>query len=662
MFGITNDCNLSCGFCSRDLGAPGHWTAESAFEVLRDLGRAGVLEVAFGGGEPFAFPRFEELIDRLYRETSLALNVTTNGTLLDAETWARFAGRLGQVRVSLYGDKAWVRCAELFQATGQQWGANVLVDDEALLGLPATLKALQAAGCHDVSLLNFVGEPDRVLSATGRRELRAIVEESPIPCRLSVCLGDSLGLPRLMAGPMNDGDCGAGKDFLTVTPDQRVQACSFQQKGVLARSATEILRAWRSRHSMLSSAAQQSGCARLEQPVAAGTPLPEVAVWQGFSGNNSGDCILVAKFENVDDAQAYLETLLPGWTPSEDTGYSELPYSDVWKALFTEERVARPVEALEYGEPPDDLVQIGRAVLATGYGIEDNFPELRALAWKRRAFVLPGGIHVHESSRLVAVIRTSPGEDPGEIVDAAAAESLVARIHGEHVILCFPPLNDAPELRGCKSILLALAGGRPLSAELYSDPWDAEALTRALKHLGDPIALRGRLWIQGAGSLTAAEAKRRFGEAPYAVGKDWVLFDPVGRGRTRLALLAYRAEAQAVATTAERVHVFGYLYDKAPPRQKGKRAARKPVPRPEVLRQKLEAVSVTYGRALIEVTEDYNNATTIQLASDQPGAFRLALESLASDLGLSLFSRVMDPEPLDMLLRRLLEDVRSRPH
>jgi MoaA/NifB/PqqE/SkfB family radical SAM enzyme len=62
MFGITNACNLSCSFCSRDERRDSRWTVGSAFEVLRDLSDAGMLEVAFGGGEPFVFPGFPELI------------------------------------------------------------------------------------------------------------------------------------------------------------------------------------------------------------------------------------------------------------------------------------------------------------------------------------------------------------------------------------------------------------------------------------------------------------------------------------------------------------------------------------------------------------------------------------------------------------------------
>src|SRR6185369_3467854 len=107
MFGVTNACNLACSFCSRDAARASEWTLESAARVLEGLAEAGTLEVAFGGGEPFAFRAFEALLLRLHATTSLALNVTTNGTLLRDDELARLRGVIGQVRLSIYDDQPW---------------------------------------------------------------------------------------------------------------------------------------------------------------------------------------------------------------------------------------------------------------------------------------------------------------------------------------------------------------------------------------------------------------------------------------------------------------------------------------------------------------------------------------------------------------------------
>ncbi|MBP6849288.1 MAG: hypothetical protein KA201_36350, partial [Kofleriaceae bacterium] len=65
MFGITNACNLACDFCSRDATRPSQWTVATAAAALHGLAAAGTLEVAYGGGEPFVFRCFAELVAEL---------------------------------------------------------------------------------------------------------------------------------------------------------------------------------------------------------------------------------------------------------------------------------------------------------------------------------------------------------------------------------------------------------------------------------------------------------------------------------------------------------------------------------------------------------------------------------------------------------------------
>lgn len=105
-FAITNACNLTCTFCSRDEDARSAWTADEAFDMLRGLDAAGTLEVAFGGGEPLVFKGFVDLVGRLYHETNLAVSLTTNGTRLDDAMVRALGPMVGQIRltssISLY--------------------------------------------------------------------------------------------------------------------------------------------------------------------------------------------------------------------------------------------------------------------------------------------------------------------------------------------------------------------------------------------------------------------------------------------------------------------------------------------------------------------------------------------------------------------------------
>jgi uncharacterized Fe-S cluster-containing radical SAM superfamily enzyme len=135
LFGITNQCNLRCSFCSRDSSAPSEWTPDSAFEMLTGLAQRGVLEVAFGGGEPLAFRGFDELVERLATETSLAVHITTNGVLLTTERLARIAPHLGEVRLSIYDDTPWPERVAALADAPVQFGVNLLVTPDRVPAL-----------------------------------------------------------------------------------------------------------------------------------------------------------------------------------------------------------------------------------------------------------------------------------------------------------------------------------------------------------------------------------------------------------------------------------------------------------------------------------------------------------------------------------------------
>jgi MoaA/NifB/PqqE/SkfB family radical SAM enzyme len=266
-FGITNRCNLACSFCSRDVGAQSAWTSASAFAVLSDMARQGVLEVAFGGGEPFAFRGFEALVARLYDETPLAVHATTNGLLLDRERVRRVRGKIGELRLSIYEDNDWRRTTRLLAAEGVRFGVNLLVLPERLAPLEALVLEIVALGCRDVLLLSYNG-PDHTrhltedqsveLSARVRLLHRAVGTRARIG--LDVCWGERMApVPRFLQRQ----DCGAGRDFVVVTSDKRVMACSFHHLSFPVTSANDILACWRENAAELAAPSTIPGCARV---------------------------------------------------------------------------------------------------------------------------------------------------------------------------------------------------------------------------------------------------------------------------------------------------------------------------------------------------------------------------------------------------------------
>jgi hypothetical protein len=645
MFGITNACNLACEFCSRDTARASRWTVADAAAALRGMHDAGTLEVAYGGGEPFAFRGFAELVAELDETTTLAQHVTTNGTLIHAATWSRFAGRFGQVRMSIYEGRDWRPAAEILAGARQRWGANRIVDAAALATLPALLAELAARGCGDVSLLSYVGpEPARHLDAAGAARLAAIIADSPIACRLSVCFGDRVPVPRL-----TDGDCGAGRDFLSITPDRRVQGCSFQDRSLPGGTADEILAAWRLHQVQLAAPAVRRGCARLA-PAGPASPSPPIAIWQAFSGNNSGECIMVAKFATVGDAEAYLAALIPAWQPD------AAAYPPAWRQLFADEGVlAADVDTrTDDLASPRELVAIGRSVLATQEGLGDTFPELRALAWKRGAFVVPGGVHCHGTLSLLAAIRAADRDDRARLT----AELGHVHVHGDVVLFATPVAAASDALVGARDALVRHAADRPLAAELCEEVTDA-AIVAALQRLGQRPATARRLWVTFWGDerdeAAAAFARMLPGDRVTQTGST-VLIDPAP-DRKRLAVLACRRGGQVSALDGE-VCLTAVIWFAAPGRA-GPRAGR----RVEVA----ELDAALRGRLAhdceltIEVPDHvtYRDAPEIKIVTDRPRLALVALADAARALGARLDLWAAVREPIAAAVRRLVDDVRD---
>lgn len=55
LIAVTNACNRTCSFCYRDRKASSLWDYAALVQLCRNADAWGVIEVAFGGGEPLLF-------------------------------------------------------------------------------------------------------------------------------------------------------------------------------------------------------------------------------------------------------------------------------------------------------------------------------------------------------------------------------------------------------------------------------------------------------------------------------------------------------------------------------------------------------------------------------------------------------------------------------
>ena len=272
--GLTNRCNRQCSFCyAPQADEVREWGFDEILALAQWAAQWGVLEIAFGGGEPTLVPRFGELIVAIWEQTPLCPSFTTNGLKLDDALLETIAGRYGQIQLSLYDDDEGGPACDLSATLAlltrhrARFGLNYLVTPEQLRAFEAEVLELAARGVSDFLFLSYKGPEPRLHLSPAQcvvledALLRLHQRLDPyVTLKIDACWGARLGrVPQLF----ESDDCRASQTVLAITSDRQLQPCSFHH---LKRAFTtfeeipEIFQTWRHGRQ----AAQCRGCARLE--------------------------------------------------------------------------------------------------------------------------------------------------------------------------------------------------------------------------------------------------------------------------------------------------------------------------------------------------------------------------------------------------------------
>jgi radical SAM protein with 4Fe4S-binding SPASM domain len=287
---VTARCPVRCTACYLDAGPEvARGDPKGLDAVLEQLARAGVFEVAFGGGEALARADLVELAATA-RRLGLVPNVTTSGVGLTAALAARLAAVCGQINVSLDGlgpyyeavrgwDGAAVALAAIdtLRAAGARVGVNTVICSKNLDHLPDLALALAARGVTDWTWLrlkpsgrgaaayaDLVVDPERMLELL---PLALDFEQRGLAVRFDCALVPFLvahGPPVEALARLGVRGCPGGHSLLAVDTEGRLAPCSFAV-GSAAASVAEgwrddpTLRAWRDR-----AAAPPEPCASCE--------------------------------------------------------------------------------------------------------------------------------------------------------------------------------------------------------------------------------------------------------------------------------------------------------------------------------------------------------------------------------------------------------------
>lgn len=99
---ITNYCERECGFCYRGSNKYGESMSLELYEkILQNAEKAGVFQIAIGGGNPNQHPQFIEIL-KLTRKYGIIPSYTTNGQGMTDEIYEASKKYVGAVAVSWY--------------------------------------------------------------------------------------------------------------------------------------------------------------------------------------------------------------------------------------------------------------------------------------------------------------------------------------------------------------------------------------------------------------------------------------------------------------------------------------------------------------------------------------------------------------------------------
>jgi radical SAM protein with 4Fe4S-binding SPASM domain len=271
-------CPVACDTCHVGASPEGDPGPTDVPAVLAELARAGVFEVAFGGGEVLLRPDLVAL-GREARRLGLVPNLTTSGIGLTRERARELAGVFGQVNVSVDGvgdtyravrgfdgSRVALRALELLADAGVPAGVNTVVTRANADSLVALGHTLAAHGAREWQWLRLkpVGRAaatwaqqtptEAQLAALWPAALQ-VEREVGIPIRWDCAMVPFLAAhavpPETLVATAVEG-CPGGRSLATRNEDGRWAPCSFAaggQDGPLAEAwrSDPQLSAWRDR-------------------------------------------------------------------------------------------------------------------------------------------------------------------------------------------------------------------------------------------------------------------------------------------------------------------------------------------------------------------------------------------------------------------------------
>ncbi|MEA3464246.1 MAG: radical SAM protein [Patescibacteria group bacterium] len=244
---ITNKCNLHCPHCYVNSNQNGKEMSMHDFQlVLRECKKAGILQVAIGGGEPTLHPLFADFLKEI-RKHNIVPNVTSNGKILNWKTVYAMAKYAGAVALSIeelgskfkqrrnFSFKDFLKSVKKFKAAGVKLVFQVVISKGNLHRVNQTVKEIVKYNPYGILFLAYKPQGrgkqyDSPLSQVNHLEVVKVLKNIFKDLKGKTKIGfDCCLTPALMNMKNNSSfiGCSASRTSVAIMPDLTVLPCSF---------------------------------------------------------------------------------------------------------------------------------------------------------------------------------------------------------------------------------------------------------------------------------------------------------------------------------------------------------------------------------------------------------------------------------------------------
>lgn len=243
---LTNKCNLSCPYC---YAPKNNHELSSGFvkDIAVTLDKLGTLELTFGGGEPLIYPGLTDLIQWIWNNTTLGINITSNGHLLTNSLANQLAGNLSSFRFSVDGIEPkyskikkrrlsfLIEKIKLLQGL-IPYGMNIIVNPGSVQDTEDTIKFCIDYGSNDILLIPEHQQGKYFLTESDWMLMRDIMNkyQKEIQINLTYNASNYVNIDYL------DTDKNDEFMFAHISADQKLKRASYSLDGIYIQDPENI--------------------------------------------------------------------------------------------------------------------------------------------------------------------------------------------------------------------------------------------------------------------------------------------------------------------------------------------------------------------------------------------------------------------------------------